>query len=80
MEDRRATDVHLEVLMEIKEGLSNHLSSPGHQYLQILMAREAKRQKLWDAIIEKTLAGLVYSMLVTVLGAMWFYVKDHWKW
>lgn len=87
MNNRRQEDPHLEILQTIKvdmdlvkEGLHAHLNSPAHQYIDALMAREAKRQKLWDAIIEKTLAGLVYSMLIVVLSNMWIYIRDHWKW
>lgn len=80
MENRRATDVHLELLTEIKQGLDSHLTSPGHQYLDVLMAREAKRAKLWDAIIEKTLSGLVYSMVVACFVGLVAWVKEHFKW
>lgn len=73
-------DKHLELLTEIKKGLESHLSSPGHLYLEALMTREAKKAKLWDAIIEHSLASLVYSMLIAIVVSMGAYMKEHWKW
>lgn len=87
MDNRRQSDAYLELLQSIKEDLhsvkeelASHLSSPGHQYLDILMVKEAKRAALWDAIIEKTISGLIYSMLAACAVGLWAWLKEHFKW
>jgi hypothetical protein len=50
-----------------------------HQYIRLAMAREAKREKLYDAIIEKSIAGLAWAFLVAVGSSVWMYIKDHLK-
>ena len=87
------TDVHLELLrsikdeiMSVKQDLLTHVHTEtaenhreGHEYLDMLMIREAKRSKLWDAIIEKTISSLLYSALVGIVIAIGSYFKDHYK-
>lgn len=50
-----------------------------HRYIESLIAREEKRAKFRDAVIEKTLASLVWSGVVAIAIACWSYVKDHLK-
>lgn len=48
----------------------------GHKsYHAALIEREKRRAKLWDAVIEKSLAGFVWFLLVTVGIALWNYLK-----
>ena len=42
-----------------------------HEYVEILIAKEAKKLKLWDAIIEKTITSLIWSAIVFVAYAIW---------
>lgn len=77
------------LLMEIKtdikavsEKLEHHISDPklkeAHEYTSLCMVREGRREKLYQAITEKSLAGLVYAMVVSVFIAIGAYVKAHW--
>lgn len=50
-----------------------------HQYIRLAMTREAKKSKLYDAIIEKSLASLAWSVLVGIGTAVFMYIKDHIK-
>ena len=44
--------------------------------LALLSAREQKRLKLWDAVIEKTTAGLLWAGIAFIAASVWEYVKS----
>ncbi|MES2346598.1 MAG: hypothetical protein V4641_03415 [Pseudomonadota bacterium] len=50
-----------------------------HQYLDAILAREATRAKRWEAVIEKSLAGLVWAAIAWIGAMAVAYFKDHWK-
>lgn len=50
-----------------------------HDYIDVVMAREAERTAVRRAVIEKSLAGLVWSGMVALGAAVWAYIKDHLK-
>lgn len=50
-----------------------------HNYIDIVMQREAERTMIRRAVIEKSLAGLVWSGMVAFGAAIFSYVKDHLK-
>jgi len=50
-----------------------------HDYIDVVMAREAERTAVRRAVIEKSLAGLVWSGVVALGAAVWAYMKDHLK-
>lgn len=70
-------------IVALLERLVEKMESPQHeeehQYIRLAMAREAKREKLYDAIIEKSIAGLAWAFLVAVGSSIWMYIKDHLK-
>lgn len=70
-------------IVALLERLVEKMESPQHeeehQYIRLAMAREAKREKLYDAIIEKSIAGLAWALLVAVGSSVWMYIKDHLK-
>jgi hypothetical protein len=70
-------------IVALLERLVEKMESPQHeeehQYIRLAMAREAKREKLYDAIIEKSIAGLAWAFLVAVGSSVWMYIKDHLK-
>jgi hypothetical protein len=45
------------------------------EFVDMLIAREVKRDKVKDAIIEKTLSALIWSALVFVGMAVWGVIK-----
>lgn len=47
------------------------LNPDEQQYVRLLIAREARRAKVAQAIIEKSLAGLVWAGLVAIGTALW---------
>lgn len=52
----------------------------GHrQYHEAVMHALARREKFMDAIIEKSLAALIWSSLSVVGYSLWGYIKDHLK-
>jgi hypothetical protein len=48
-----------------------------HKYLTVLLEREAKRSKLWDAVIEKSLAALVWALIAGFGVAALDYLRNH---
>ena len=48
--------------------------------LAILIEREQERAAIRKAVIEKTLAGLIYSALIAVLVGAWHWTKDTLGW
>ena len=67
------------LLEKLVEKMDSPQHEDEHQYIRLAMAREEKRSKLYDAIIEKSLASLVWSCLVGLGFAIWTYLKDHIK-
>jgi hypothetical protein len=47
--------------------------------LDLLVTRERRRAALWSAVIEKTLAGLVWAGIVAMCVGLWHYIKDELK-
>ena len=50
-----------------------------HNYIDVVMEREAERSAVRRAVIEKSLAGLVWSGMFAFGAAIWNYMKDHIK-
>ncbi len=48
-----------------------------HEYLTIVLAREAKRAQRWEAIVDKSLAGLAWAAIAGLATALWTYAKEH---
>lgn len=48
-----------------------------HDFLAVLMERESRRAARDQAIIEKTLAGLVWAAVVGLGLAIWEYLRNH---
>lgn len=48
-------------------------------FIDMLVIREQGRQKLREAIIEKTLGGAVWAGLIFLAAAVWQSVKEHVK-
>lgn len=47
------------------------------QWLDMLIAREAKRAEFQQAIIEKTTTALVWAVIVGVSAALWTVLKEY---
>ena len=77
MEDKQEQIICL--LEKLVERTDSPQHDEEHQYIRLAMAREAKREKLYDAIIEKSIAGLAWAFLVAVGSSIWMYIKDHLK-
>lgn len=58
---------------EVKQALMDHIAeeAPSRQYITILMEKEVRREKLVRAVVEKTLAGLVWAAVVTFGIIFW---------
>lgn len=72
-------------IQEVRQELRDHVAdemAPHHQashaYVDSLIAREEKKSRLYDAIIEKSLAALVYGAIVAFGTAVYTYVSSHW--
>lgn len=60
--------------------LHNACLAPDEQsWVRMAIAREARREKLQQAVIEKTLAGLTWAALVVICTAVWNYGVHAWQ-
>jgi hypothetical protein len=50
-----------------------------HEYIQKAMAREARREALHQAIIEKTFLALIWAFMVGFGKLIWDAISTHWK-
>jgi len=67
------------LLRELKQSPQPLLSEEEVEWVRAAIKREAKKDKLYDAVIEKSLGGLVWAFLVALGSAILMYVKDHLK-
>lgn len=52
----------------------------GHRrYHELVIKREERKERLHQAIIEKSVASLAWALLVTLAYSVWGYIKDHLK-
>lgn len=88
MDRRRTHDEHLVLAIAAAvaekvartEPVRECLSTDEQQWVKLAIAREAQSIKLRQAIIEKTLAGLVWAALAGLAVLVAEYVKNHgWK-
>jgi len=49
------------------------------EYLKLCLLREKRKSKLQEAVIEKTIGGLVWSGLIFLGLAIWQYMREHLK-
>lgn len=80
---RHQLEVHRQgdeaLLKRLVEGYPNDDPKTHREYHEKVMRALERKEKFRDAVIEKTFAGLVWSMLIGVGAALWQYVKDHLK-
>lgn len=86
MEERRVDNMEHLLRIESKvdnltqklEGVSSIQASqlPDHEYIKIVMAREARKEKFQQAIIEKTTVALLWSFIVGAGSLIWLGFKD----
>lgn len=80
-------DVHTALVLrgmvreEITEAIKAHaLTAEEREWLSLAMRREARREKVHQAIVEKSLAGLVWAGVVGLGVVFYEYIKAHgWK-
>lgn len=64
----------------VNQSIESHpLSSEEIQWVRLAIQAEAQRAELRKAIINKTLAGLVWIGIVAAGGWVVDYVASHWK-
>ena len=51
-----------------------------HEFIKKVMEREARKENLHRAIIEKTITSLLWSSFVSVGYLIWQGITSHWKW
>lgn len=77
IEDHMKGEDHL--LREFKNAFPEGDATGHRAYHDTVMKELERRAKFRDAVIEKSLAGLVWMMLVAFGTAVWQYIKDHLK-
>lgn len=77
IEDHMKAEDHL--LQEFKNAFPEGDANGHRAYHDTVMKELERRAKFRDAVIEKSLASLVWMVLVGIGTAAWAYVKDHLK-
>lgn len=81
-EDLRLTVLVRSVVADtVKEALSEKLpTEEERQWIRLAMQREARRERVHQAVVEKSLAGLLWAAIVGVGLLVADYAKNHgWK-
>lgn len=68
-----------QLLQEFKNAFPDGNPHDHRSYHESVMKEFERRAKFRDAVIEKSLAGLVWALLVGMSTAVWAYIKDHLK-
>lgn len=66
-------------LSDLAESKADPLIIGQQQFIQTLMLREERKAAMWRTVAEKTLAGVVWMILVGVALSVWSYLRDHLK-
>jgi hypothetical protein len=74
---RRASDA--DDYDDLHCGISKDTHNRHHEFIEALIEDHHSRMQFRKGVIEKTVASLVWSILVAIAVASWSYVKDHLK-
>jgi len=77
-EAERAEELRIALLVRavVAETVKDHSLSPDErEWVRLAIKREARIERFRTAVIEKTLAGLVWAALVGIGLAVWEFVK-----
>ncbi len=66
-----------EIAVAIGNARTNELTEEERQWVRLAIAAEARKIKFRDAVIEKTLAGLMWSVVVGVGYVLLDFLKNH---
>lgn len=79
--DQMSKDELKDLLKDIirEAGVNHPLSDDEIQWVRLAIKAEADRAELRKAIIEKSLAGLVWAGLLTGGGYFIDFISKHWK-
>lgn len=77
LHDHMKEEDHL--LEQFKNAFPNGDPISHKNYHETVMEELATRKKWRDAVIEKSLAGLIWAGIVGIGSACWAYIKDHIK-
>ena len=72
----------VDLRQELREHVADEMAphhQASHEFVNTLIEREMKKNKLIDAVIEKTTAALVWSAIVAIGAACWHFVVSHIK-
>jgi hypothetical protein len=75
--EERMEAVKNELLHAIEKAYSGTLSEDERMWVKLTIKREGQRIEVRQAVIEKTLSGLVWLAIIGIGIAVLDYVKDH---
>jgi hypothetical protein len=80
LDDQTKLELMQLVKTAVNEAVESHPLSPDEiHWVRMAIQAEAERAELRKAIINKTLAGLVWIGIVAAGGWLLDYVSSHWK-
>jgi len=74
-------ETHQLIKETVREAIEQYRAYPPEheQWVTLAMKREARRETLYRAVTEKSLAGLVWSAMAGIGTAAYYYFRDHWR-
>ena len=75
MSPEERTELITELMFQLKA--VNSLTDDEQRWVRMAIEREAQSIALRKAIIEKTLTGLVWLLILGTISVFWEFLKDH---
>lgn len=66
-----------EIALAIGSSRSNELTDEERQWVRLAIAAEARKIKFRDAVIEKTLAGLAWALVIGIGYVVLDFARNH---
>lgn len=77
MNQEERSQLIAEIAIAIGNARTNELTEEERQWVRLAIAAEARKIKFRDAVIEKTLAGLAWAVVVGIGYLLYDFLRNH---
>lgn len=77
MNQEERSQLIAEIAIAIGNARTNELTEEERQWVRLAIAAEARKIKFRDAVIEKTLVGLAWAVVVGIGYLLYDFLKNH---
>ena len=79
IDELRRADDRWRVDVDVKLNRLIRFADENESFIHMLREREGERQKLRHAVIEKSLSGIVWAVVIFIGLAIWDWIRAHLK-